>query len=383
MIQYTYDRELITMTTMMLNAISTIVVKRYNVHRQSRDQIKTRVVYAPKQRVLNDLLNKDQNLQLPVIAVSIGGITRDQNRVWNKILGTFNSKAGSTASNYERTPLPIDIVYNMTIMTRYQEDMDQIISHIIPYINPYFVISWRTPQRPDFEIRSNVFWNGGVNITYPFDLASTQVARIVAELSFTFKGWMFQTIQDPIENIHSFDVNISDTTLIPSEFQLEPFPATLENSISNRLTFTSEYPLPKVVIPYFSNKERPSTFEVWGSGFESIQNVYLSGAPLNAISTTQNPFSTSPALSADFGPFTGVKLASADWSYNRDTYMTFTMPSATSSGRVDVIVQGPVGYGKLTDGVRPSTVNPYPPQSQEWLNHVPYQMKYLEGIEII
>jgi len=63
--------------------------------------------------------------------------------------------------------------------------------------------------------------------------------------------------------------------------------------------------------------------------------------------------------------------------------MTFTMPSATNSGRVDVIVQGPLGYGKLTQGVRYSNLNPYPPQSLEWSNHVPYQMKYLQGIEII
>jgi hypothetical protein len=383
MIQYTYDKELITITSMMLNAISTIVIKRFNVHRQARDQIKTRVVYAPKQRVLNDLLNRDQNLQLPVIAVSIGGITRDQNRVWNKILGTFNSKPGSSSSNYEKTPLPIDIVYNMSIMTRYQEDMDQIISHIIPYINPYFVISWRTPQRPDFEIRSNVFWNGNVNITYPFDIAATQVARIVAELSFTFKGWMFQSIQDPVENVHSFNINFSDTTLIPTEFQLEPFSDELREDISSRQSITSRFPTPKVIIPYSSNVGEKATFEVWGSGFENIQNVYLSGAPLNSISTTQNPFSSFPNLSAEFGPFTAVKLASADWSYNRDTYMTFTMPSATNSGRVDVIVQGPLGYGKLTQGVRYSNLNPYPPQSLEWSNHVPYQMKYLQGIEII
>ena len=77
--RYTYDWEIQTLMTMFMNSMSDIVIKRFNVHKQPQDQIKTRLVYAPKQRVLNDLLNRDQNLQLPVMAFYIGGITRDNN----------------------------------------------------------------------------------------------------------------------------------------------------------------------------------------------------------------------------------------------------------------------------------------------------------------
>ena len=103
---YTFDWEVQTMTTMLLNALSEIVVKRYNVHKAPQDRIKTRIVYAPKQRVLADLLDRDQNLQLPVMAVYIGGIARDNNRVFNKVLGTFTNSTGSTVTN-EPQPLPI------------------------------------------------------------------------------------------------------------------------------------------------------------------------------------------------------------------------------------------------------------------------------------
>ena len=84
--KYTYDHEIISMTNMFLNALADITVKRFNVHKEVRDQIRTRIVYAPKQRVLADLLDKDQNLQLPVMAVQIGGFARDNTRVYNKIL---------------------------------------------------------------------------------------------------------------------------------------------------------------------------------------------------------------------------------------------------------------------------------------------------------
>lgn len=191
--QYTYDFEVQTMVTMFMNAMSDIIIKRFNNNKASQDQIKARLVYAPKQRVLADLLDKDQNLQLPVVAVYIGGISRDINRVYNKILGTYSSSIGGSVRN-DATPLPIDLTLNVTIATRYQADMDQIISHILPYINPYFIVSWRTPGRPDYEIRSSVFWDGNVSFSYPFDITATQVAKVIADLTFTFKGWMFQSL---------------------------------------------------------------------------------------------------------------------------------------------------------------------------------------------
>lgn len=381
MIQYTFDHELQTFTTMFLNSMATIVVKRFNANKEARDQIKTRIVYAPKQRVLNDLLDKDQNLQLPVMAVTIGGITRDQNRVFNKILGTYQNIPGQEKSYHEKTPLPIDVIYNVSIMTRYQQDMDQIISHIIPYINPYFTVSWRTPLRPEFEIRSNVFWNGNVNIQYPFDIAATQVARVVAELSFTFKGWMFQALQDPVGVIYSTHSSFVDTLKgIPSEFLLtENFRESTDSS--DYIEYRGVPPQTQVIEPYYTNVGKKQVFNVWGKGFKVINNVYLSGASFDQ-STTYNPFSTMPELSADYPSFEAVKIDPTMWSYNRDNFLTFVSPSASSIGKVDLILEGPAGYGKLTETVRVNTFNPYDPSSPEYSTFVPYQFPFLNGIEI-
>ena len=219
---YTYDHELITMTNQFLTSMSDIVIKRFNVHKETRDQIKVRILYVPKQRVLADLLDKDQNLQLPVMSVQIGGISRDQERVANKILGTFHTPKYSTASLHEKTPLPVDVKYNVSILARYQQDMDQIISHLIPYINPYFVISWRTPNRPEHETRSKVVWDGNVNMQYPTELNANTVARVTADLSFTFKGWVFQSLPESIENIHVVETNLITEQTISSEYLTAP-----------------------------------------------------------------------------------------------------------------------------------------------------------------
>lgn len=384
MIRYNYDFELQTMSTMFLNSMAEIVVKRFNVHKQPRDQIKTRVVYAPKQRVLNDLLDKDQNIQLPVVSVHIGGISRDESRVFNKILGTFHTPANSTASTNEKSPLPIDVTYNVTIMTRYQQDLDQILSHLLPYINPYFTVSWRTPGRPDFEIRSNVFWSGNVNITYPFDLAATQVARCVADLSFTFKGWLFQN-QESIENVFTFNTALINGAGMSPEFLLDTTITetdTISGGNIDVVVYNAVPPRPKVIEPYYAKIGTFPQMNVWGSGFEHITNVYLSGYPLSGISTQQDPFSSFPTLSAEYAPFFAVKLLSSEWAYDRDSFMTFVLPSANAPGSVDLIVEGPAGYGKLTEGVRVNTFNPFDPTSPEYVSYIPYQMPYLSGIEI-
>lgn len=180
------------MITMFASAMDDIVIKRYNRYREPQDSIRCRFVYAPKQRVLADLLDKAQNLQLPVIALTNGGIARDPSRVWNKIQGSYLSDPDPTNARKMLQPVPIDLTINMTILTRFQEDYDQIVTNWVPYFDPYIIISWRTPSMPDQEIRSQVIWSGNITATYPYDIQSTTVARVEGSTSFTFKGWLFK-----------------------------------------------------------------------------------------------------------------------------------------------------------------------------------------------
>ena len=233
---YTYDHEILTMTNQLLNTINNIVINRFNVHRQTRDRIKVRLLYAPKQRVLHDLLNRDQTLRLPVISVQIGGISRDLERVTNKLLGNYYSLINHPLNSvHDRAPLPVDVTYKVSILTRYQEDMDQILSHITPYVNPYFVVSWRTPKRLNHEIRSKVHWDGNVNVEYPVELTNTTVARVVADLTFVFKGWMFQSGPTDVSNVNKFITNYTTVSAIDPEFVLDTTVPPLTASINSHI----------------------------------------------------------------------------------------------------------------------------------------------------
>lgn len=169
-------------------------------------------MYAPKQRVLFDLVNKAQNITIPVISVSITGVTRAQDRVFNKVPGFYFQKRATdqdpfqTTTSFVGSPVPIDISVSMSILTRYQSDMDQIISNFVPYSNPYIVISWPIPVdfnlTNSFEIRSEVLWSGNISLNYPTELTAGQKYRITGDTTFTIKGWLFPAAPtSPTENI--------------------------------------------------------------------------------------------------------------------------------------------------------------------------------------
>jgi len=216
--QYSYYFEVKDLILQFLAAFDNVVIKRYDKNRQPLTTQQVRYIYAPKERVLFDLVNPAQNVTLPVVSITIGSITRDNNRVFNKNAGFYaygSPTAGdpSTQSFYYKAPNPVNIDVKMSIISRYQSDMDQVLSNFIPFNNPYIILSWTTPKIFNLpytqEIRTEVLWNGNINFEYPTDINGQQKALIVANTGFTIKGWLFPDPQDPVKNIFRIDVSMT------------------------------------------------------------------------------------------------------------------------------------------------------------------------------
>jgi hypothetical protein len=210
--------EIKDMLTQFVAAFDDIVIGRFNKHREEKDKIQVRYVYAPKQRVLYDLINENKTLTLPVVSVSVKNISRDTSRVFNKLDGFYyQGKIGDdSVSRHIKSPVPINISLSVSVLTRYQTDMDQILSNFVPFCNPYVIISWKVPEKFNLsveqEIRSEVLWTGDVSMQYPTDLASNQKARVTADTSFTIKGWLFKDTDNPSGNIFYIDTNFHNET---------------------------------------------------------------------------------------------------------------------------------------------------------------------------
>ena len=217
--QQAYHFEIKDLITQFVAAFDNVVIKRFLRNRTADSSVQVRYVYSPKQRVMYDLVNLAQNITVPVIAVSIASINRSPDRVFNKVNGFYygTNQNGQYLPNsvHVRTPVPVDITVNMSIMTKFQSDMDQILSNFVPYNNPYIIISWQIPS--DFgissaqEIRSEVLWNGSIPLSYPTDIAAAEKYKVSADMSFTIKGWLFPAAQDPVGNIFYINENLYNT----------------------------------------------------------------------------------------------------------------------------------------------------------------------------
>jgi hypothetical protein len=227
---YTFNWEVQTLIEQFCQAFNDVIIKRYDntetvMPPTSGDKVL--FVYSPKQRVFSNLNSPAAGgITVPVIAVNLASISRDQSRVVNKIEG-FRVEYDSTNGSGDYIlpvlqPVPVNIAIDMTIVTRYQSDMDQILTNFIPYCDPYIVISWKLPNLKNstipYEIRSEVLWNGNIALQYPNDLNGTQPYRITATTQFTIKGWMFKSFNDVVKKIYNID---SEFLLLGSDGSVE------------------------------------------------------------------------------------------------------------------------------------------------------------------
>ena len=370
--QYTYHAEVMTMIEQFTAAFNDIIIKGYDQAGNliNNSDKKVRFVYAPKQKVYESLNTPGPGgITVPVVSISLAGISRDKSRVFNKNQG-FNIpyNTPSVPEQFIKNipqPVPINITINMSIMTRYQQDMDQIISNFVPYCDPYIIISWKFPGLKEssvpFEIRSEVLWSGEIRPTYTTELQGNQPFRLTADTTFTIKGWIFKRMEEVVEKIY----------YINADFSPVKHPSLLEN-LDTETVSISAAPRIKSAYPYelsFWDGEgdflEHNDFEVdiYGQYFFDIKNIYLSASKINMLSGVElhNPFGLVPKLSAQNPPFSAVKLNS--FSLYSDFLVKFNIPHIpATSGYIDVIAENEAGYGRLTIG----SARPYIKSWENW-----------------
>lgn len=208
--------EIKDLLTQFIAAFDDVLIKRWTRLRDAEQEIEVRYVFAPKQRVMYDIINKAQNITLPVVAVDLASVSRDESRVFNKLSPSLIPTEKDLATNDEDSvfimPVPVNLEVNMSILARYMSDIDQIISNFVPYTNPYIILSWKVPSvfgaNYVQEIRSEVLWDGTLTYNNPTDTTYNDQFRITVDTSFTIKGWLFPEQKDTVPVTYKVDSNI-------------------------------------------------------------------------------------------------------------------------------------------------------------------------------
>jgi hypothetical protein len=367
--KYTYNWEVKDLLTQFLQAFDGAIVKRYDQNRVPGNNIAVRYVYAPKERVLHDLINKAQHITLPAISFWIDSISRDQSRVFNKIAGQYWANpigaANLSVADHNLQPVPVNISVNVSILTKFQSDMDQILSNFVPYSDPYFIISWTREGMPGVEIRSEVLWSGTLSMKYPTEQNPNQPMRVSCDTSFTIKGWLFKADANAVGRIFKIENNFYAVSGTPT-FQNIEYLTSPSSTESFTLSAVPE-------IPYSSRFLTPvslsGALDIYGNMFDYTTAVYLSGSN-NMFGTTKvvNPFAYSSTLSASYPALSGVVNA-LEYFVQSNNKMSIHYPAPSSLGFFDIIVINEAGYTKLS-------VSSYNEQLST-------QYPYISGIQVV
>ena len=368
---WTYNKEVQTLIEQFTSAFNDIVVKRFSKDSDTpQGQFKVNFVYAPKQRVVETLKKPAPGgLTVPVVAINISSFQRDPTRIFNKN-SDFNIDALSIAGEKRefvkgiKQPVPINIGVNMTIITKYQTDMDQIISNFVPYCDPYIVISWKMPVAygKNYEIRTEVLWSGSVNVQYPLELGPTQSFRITADTSFTIKGWLFKSV-DYIETYKKIYVINSDYVAVNEEdFISDNLITDLDQyetesiSISARPQINQVSPLNMFFIS--GSNVKTKEVEVYGESFLNLTNVYLSTNNINIFTSPVsyfNPFSGT-YLEQHYPAFNAMPVSAFSYDSGLVYFETPTLNNSLSVQNypviLDLIIENEAGYGKMMQDIK-------------------------------
>lgn len=364
-----YNFEIRTLLEHFAAAFNDVKIRRFDGEKLEKEIIKVPFTYAPKSHILSDIIGLTDTIRLPIMAVEIKSQGRDNERVKNKIQDIIYKNDDGTFVNLKVVPWNISV--QMSILAKFQEDLDQIVQNFAIYNDPYIVISWKEPKSGR-ELRTEILWDGVVSYEYPGNNQgpTSPPFRVTASTGFTVKGYVFRT---KIENSTPICLINTDYTFT------DKFYCKYDDLINyTKTTLTDSYaitgrPLLRYVSPYYIVEGQTPKINVNGYSFGTVNAIFLSGSnPAMYPLSTYQPFS---ALNS----FDGYPVKFFEKS---DNTLSFTLPAASADGFVDIIAVNTCGYGKLTeDSNRCSRVeNPYPVDSPEHYSWSIWQYPYMNGL---
>lgn len=365
---YTFHNELKIVRNQVLNAFDGLVIKRLDEVDDSTvvDKISVNLVYAPKQRVIYDIINKNQHIKVPIIAFSTTNIQFDKARAFNKLEGqTLNSQILSEGGHILQ-PVPINFDMKMSILTTYNRDLDQILTCIFSQFYPYIIISYKHPNI-DQEVRCKVEWDGSVALSYPNDMSANVPYRIIADATFSVSTWIYKNFENPYGIIHNIPMSFTSVSEVYDDYdamKMMEYPDRTDyKTISGRPQFVN-------VEPFVVDHLKSDTIHVFGDMFKDVKGVIVSDLVTQMYDTSAyeifTPFVSSKRLSSIYTSFSGV--STDNLSIINNNHLQFTLPQPANSGYLEVIAWSDYGVGFLTLDTHRPIGN--------------YQFPYSNGIEI-
>ena len=193
-----YNQSLRRLTIAFGQIFNNIVIQTKSSTGAITKRIRVPLAYAPKEKFiarLDQQANLDEGrkfaIVLPRMGFELKGLKYDPNRKLNKMQKTVRVKSSdSTVHNFNYTPVPYDISFNLYSFTANAENGLQIIEQILPYFQPDYTVTINAI--PELNIKRDVpIVLNDVNYEDTYDGGFNTRRAVIYTLSFTAKTYLY------------------------------------------------------------------------------------------------------------------------------------------------------------------------------------------------
>ncbi len=206
MFEYFYH-EILRRTVISFGSLfNDITIKHTNNNDQIVSVIKVPLAYGPTQKFLARLnqspnLNKPVQITLPRMSFEFTGLTYDATRK-STTTQTFTTKSAQDSKEVKKAylPVPYNMQFELSIMSKLNDDALQIIEQILPYFQPAYTMTVdlveTINEKRDIPV---VLENITMQDDYEGDFTTRRV--LIYTLRFTAKTYIFGPISSATKDI--------------------------------------------------------------------------------------------------------------------------------------------------------------------------------------
>ena len=181
-----------------------------------QQKIEVPCVLGDRGIIMKSLENEPGRYRMPLIVLQMKGIRTDTNRMFDLHSDIFYQQDSSfTDLNYndprfrpvelsKKRGQPVNITYDATFVTKYREDMDQILSNFAVHFRPDIYLRWWHPRKKDRPLEAQVTWEHSFNIDTAAEYNPQNTFLYKGSTTFTLKSWLF------------YGMNATDNAIDPS-----------------------------------------------------------------------------------------------------------------------------------------------------------------------
>ncbi len=245
---YFYNESMRRMTIGFGQIFNNIQIKRKDSNGNITQSIRVPLAYAPKEKFLARLdaqPNLDERefaITLPRMSFEISGISYDASRKLTRVQKFKHVKSGVDGKvlNYNYTPVPYNISYNLYSFTASAEAGLQIIEQILPFFQPDFTVT--VNAIPELNIKRDIpIVLNSVNYEDTYEGDFSRRRAVIYTLGFTAKTYLFgpASTQKVIKETQSDIYTDTDTTNKAREMRIVITPNPTSADADDDFGFTT------------------------------------------------------------------------------------------------------------------------------------------------